>query len=372
MQIDLFDNAACVYYEEQEIDDALIDKITDNTVETWQPDRKQNERKNNTAQGKAAEEIFKGVLKKFFPNTISFKAYDDIRNDHLKKHAPFDFLVWETGKTDIGLIEQSIKNDIVNTKNDFVKLSDYTRKLCEESNVKIVEVKSTKVRDALKRGCNFNGDYNNRDEVLKLVNEIKRHDDIFCYPYYKRSDIAPDYSIYDYCNFVKSHERTLEGYTGEQLREKVIDLELAHQCCDIFVRVYIDKIARRGIVIGWIQREKLLDYSVDFKKMIQADKSERALYFAKNLRKVNGIESFPQIFVNNDIYAGQSIKSNDFVYASPFTRTNFYHKDKKCRYIRNVNENELIQYENEEAAKSEGRYINRCRSCFEIRVPQSN
>lgn len=200
MQIDLFDNAACVYYEEQEIYDALIDKITDNTVETWQPDRKQNERKNNTAQGKAAEEIFKGVLKKFFPNTIS----------------------------------------------------------------------------------------------------------------------------------------------------------------------------RRGIVIGWIQREKLLDYSVDFKKMIQADKSERALYFAKNLRKVNGIESFPQIFVNDDVYAGQSIKSNDFVYASPFTRTNFYHKDKKCRYIRNVNENELIQYENEEAAKSEGRYVNRCRSCFEIRMTQPN
>lgn len=330
MEIELFNHIVSAYYGESQIDYSVIDQITENTAETWQPNRETNERGSNTKQGKIAEEIVEQFLDQFFTNRISSKSYDEIRNDGFRKHAPFDFLIWETGTADISPIELSIQNDISNTPNQFVRLSNYTRRLCRDSNVKIVEVKSTKIRDAQKRDSGFNGNYDDQNEVLKLVNEIKRCDDIFCYPHFKRSAASVDYSIQDYCQYVKHQEAALAGLTGEQLRRRVIDLEVIHQCCDVFVRVYLDQKAKRGVVIGWMQRERLLDYNVSFKRMVQKNKSERALYFAKKLTEVEGIDLLDQVFTNNHQ-----------IYASPYTRTNFYHLRKDCKYIRNINEDNL-------------------------------
>lgn len=354
MEIELFNHIVSAYYGELRIDRSVIDQITDNTAETWQPDRENDERGSNTEQGKVAEEIVEQFVGQFFTNRISSKSYDEIRNDGFRKHAPFDFLIWETGATDISPIILSIQNDISNTPNQFVRLSEYTRRLCKESKVKIVEIKSTKIREAQKRDSGFNGNYDDPNEVLKLVNEIKRCDDIFCYPHFKRSDASEDYSMQDYCQYVKRREVSLANLTGEQLRRRVIDLEVVHQCSDVFVRVYLDQEAKRGFVIGWMQRERLLDYAVLFKKMVQRNKSERALYFAKNLTEVEGIDLLHQVFDNNQQ-----------IYASPYTRTNFYHLKKDCTYIRNVNEDDLIVFESEEAAISDGRYTSRCRNCFD-------
>lgn len=354
MKIELFDHIVEAYYGELHIDNSVIDRITNNTEETWQPDRETNERGSNTEQGKIAEEIVEQFLRRFFANRISLKSYDEIRNDRFEKHAPFDFLIWETGSADISQIECSIRNDITNTPDKFVRLSKDTRRLCKDRNVKIVEVKSTKIRNALKRDSGFNGKYDDQREVLKLVNEIKRCDDVFCYPHFKRCDPDINYSIDDYCQYAKSREGLLADLTGEQLRRRVIDLEVTHQCSDIFVRVYLDQEAKRGLVIGWMQREKLLDDAVVFKKMVQKNKSEKALYFAKNLAEVKGIDLLQQVFDNK-------LK----VYASPYTRTNFYHKRKDCKYINTVTEADLIVFESEEAAITDGRYTSRCRNCFE-------
>lgn len=354
MEIELYNHIVGAHYGELEIDDSVIGQITENTAETWQPDRETNERGNNTEQGKIAEEIVEQFLRQFYANRISSKSYDEIRNDGFTKHAPFDFLIWESGTADIAPIEIAIQNDISSTPNQFVRLSEYTRRLCRQSNVKIVEVKSTKIREALKRDSGFNGDYDDQAEVIKLINEIKRCDDVFCYPHFKRSDIAVNYSIDDYCQYVKRQDGSLANLTGEQLRRRVIDLEVTHQCSDIFVRVYLDQEQKRGFVIGWMQRERLLDYAVLFKKMVQRNKSERALYFAKNLSEVTGLDLIQQVFQN-----GQQ------VYASPFTRTNFYHKRKDCTYIRGVADADLIVFESEEEAITAGRYISRCRNCYE-------
>ena len=355
MEIKLFNHIVEAYYGDIHLDNSVIERITDNTVETWQPDRDIIERDNNTEQGKIAEEIVEKFIRQFFNNRLSLKSYDEIRNDEYKKHAPFDYLIWEKNITDISQIEKSIQNDIKNTPNHFVRVSDHTRRLCKNMNVKIVEVKSTKIRDALKRSSGFNGNYDDENEVLKLVNEIKRRDDVFCYPAFKRSDASEDYSIDDYCQYVKCRDASLDGLKGEELRRRVIDLEAVHQCSDIFVRVYLDPKAKRGIVIGWMQREKLLDYNVSFKKMVQKNKSERALYFAKNLSEVQGLDLLLDAFNNNETE----------IYASPYTQTNFYHKRKDCKYIKNVKETDLIIYTSEEDAKKGGRYTSRCRECFE-------
>lgn len=354
MEIELFDNIVGAYYGELDVDNSIINQIAVNTAETWQPAREKSERGSNTKQGKIAEEIVELFINRFLSNRISLKSYDEIRNDEFRKHAPFDFLIWKIGSVDIEQIEMSIQNDIANTPNQFVRLSEYTRRLCRNSNVKIVEVKSTKIRDSLKRDSEFNGNYDDKEEVIKLVNEIKHSDDVFCYPYYKRSDTSVDYSIHNYCQYVQHQETSLASLAGEQLRRSVIDLEVLHQCSDIFVRVYLDQEAKRGFVIGWMQREHLLDYAVLFKKMIKKNKSERALYFAKNLTEVVGMDLLQQVFTNH-------LK----VYASPYTRTNFYHQRRDCMYINNIQEEDLIVFESEETAISDGRYISRCKNYFE-------
>lgn len=353
MEIKMYDHTVGAYYGDLHVNNEMVNQITRNTAETWQPDRKEGERGRNTRQGKVAEEIVEKFMTSYFASELSMVAYDNIRNDNYEKHAPFDLLIWENGSTDIEPIEISIQRDISNTQNKFVRLSEYTRKLCRDSNVKIAEVKSTKIRDALKTGAGFNGNYDDPEEVIKLINEIKRRDDIFCYPFFKRSEAAVNYTISDYCLYAKEQEASLAPFAGETLRRRVIDLEMERQCCDVFIRVYIDFPAKRGFVIGWMQKERLLDYSVIFKRMRKENKSERALYFAKNLREVNGMDALLDLF-----------RKRLCVYASPYTRTNFYHKTKECQFLKNVNESDLIAFESEEEAIADGRYTNRCRFCF--------
>ena len=173
MQITLFDHIAGAYYGDMRMDDRIVEQIADHTEETWQPDRRDEERGSNTRQGKVAEEIVEQFFTLFFENKIAMKSYDDIRNDDFEKHAPFDFLIWKKGTIDIEPIVSSIQRDIDNTPNKFVRLSEYTRRLCKDANVKIAEVKSTQIREDLKRDSGFNGNYEDGNAVRKLINEIK-------------------------------------------------------------------------------------------------------------------------------------------------------------------------------------------------------
>lgn len=273
MDIRIVDHFVFADYGNTQVNNSIVNQIASHTTETWQPDRANAERGRNTRQGKIAEDIVESFIGEYFKSCISIKSYDEIRNDDFEKHAPFDFLLWETGKADISPIEASIRNDIASAQNRFVRLSENTRRLCRRSNVKIAEVKSTKIRDKLKQQASFENDYYDDRSVIRLVDTIKRTDDVFCYPHYKRSESNQNYSPEDYCSYVKSVEPSLENYNGEDLKRKVIDLEAEKQCCDIFIRVYVDTQADKGIVIGWIQKDRLLDNNVVFKRMNQPGKS---------------------------------------------------------------------------------------------------
>ncbi|MBQ9234467.1 MAG: hypothetical protein IJ167_10620 [Lachnospiraceae bacterium] len=353
MKIKVIDNVVFADYNELKVNNMIVNQIANHTVETWQPDRKSFEKGSNTRQGKIAEEIVEFFWQIYFGDYLFTKSYDEIRNDNYKKHAPFDFLIWKSAELDITPIEKAIRNDIDSTNNEFVKLSEYTRDLCKKKNVKIVEVKSTKIRDELKTQAHFEGDYKDTESVKKLISTIKRKDDVFCYPYYKRSETNHNYNFNDYCIYVKSMEPSLTGYDGEELKSKVLDIELEKQCCDIFVRVYLDSSANIGFVFGWMKRENLLDNEVIFKRMPKNNKSEDALYFTKNLQKAESIVNLPILF-----------GSDGFVYANPFTSTNFYHKNRDCRYLSRVMQCDLIVYRNENEAVSSGRFSQRCRDCF--------
>lgn len=323
-------------------------------AETWQPDRPKKERECNIEQGKIAEEITERFIRQYYSQELSLKTYDEIRNDDFKKHAPFDFLLWKTGTVNIAFIEEAIRQDIARTPNKFVKLSNVTRRLCRTLGVKIVEVKSTNIRNDLKVESDFTGDYDNVKSVQKLLETIRRKDDVFCYPKLKRRESDPGYCLDDYCREVQERFSEFDGCKGENLRRRVIAWECENQCCDIFVRVYLDRPAKKGFVIGWMQKEELLDDTVQFKRMRQKNKSELALYFAKNLGETKGIDCLAQAFG----------KPKQRVYANPYTPTNFYHKTDDCKFIRRVPKEELLIFDSEEAAIQNGRFINRCRECF--------
>lgn len=323
-------------------------------AETWQPDRPKKERECNIEQGKIAEEITEQFIRQYYSQELSLKTYDEIRNDDFKKHAPFDFLLWKTGTVNIAFIEEAIRQDIARTPNKFVKLSNVTRRLCRTLGVKIVEVKSTNIRNDLKVESDFTGDYDNVKSVQKLLETIRRKDDVFCYPKLKRRESDPGYCLDDYCREVQERFSEFDGCKGENLRRRVIAWECENQCCDIFVRVYLDRPAKKGFVIGWMQKEELLDDTVQFKRMRQKNKSELALYFAKNLGETKGIDCLAQAFG----------KPKQRVYANPYTPTNFYHKTDDCKFIRRVPKEELLIFDSEEAAIQNGRFINRCRECF--------
>lgn len=356
MQITLFDHIAGAYYGDLRMDDSIVEQIVEHTEETWQPDRRDEERGSNTRQGKVAEEIVEQFFLQFLEDKIAMKSYDDIRNDDFAKHAPFDFLIWKKGTVDIKPIVASIQRDIDNTPNKFIHLSEYTRRLCKDANVKIAEVKSTQIREDLKRNSGFSGNYEDGNEVRKLINEIKSKDDIFCYPYFTRSVSSRDYSMEDYCQLAKQQENSLNPFTGEKLRKMVLELEVIHQCCDVFIRVYLDLMAKRGFIIGWLGKEHLLDYEVRLKRMPKRGKSENALYFTKKLSEVEGIDTLPELF-----------EDGLAVYASPYTTTNFYHCKTDCKYIRNVKWEELKVFTSEEQARQDGRYTKRCLNCFDNR-----
>ena len=356
MEIQLINNTVFADYSELQVNDSIVNQITSHTAETWQPNRKTEERKNNTQQGKEAEEIVETFIKEQFNAKISLKSYDEIRNDDYEKHAPFDFLIWnseEVDEKDIARIETSVKNDIEASQGKFVSLSECTRGLCRKSNVKIAEVKSTNIRDKLKEKAGFTGNYADIVSVEKLVDVIKKADDIFCYPHYKRSETGDNYSIDDYCCYVKTREPSLAEYDGDELREKVIELEAKKQCCDIFIRVYVDSGAKKGFVIGWMQRERLLDYKVVFKRMSQPGKSEKALYFTKNLSETESLMNI-----------AEALEPNECVYASPYTTSNFYHRRRDCRFLADVKREDIIVFQSEKEAIDNKRYTQRCRNCF--------
>lgn len=214
MRLTLQNHIVCADYGQVHLDARVVGQIIDYTAETWQPDRPKKERECNIEQGKIAEEITEQFIRQYYSQELSLKTYDEIRNDDFKKHAPFDFLLWKTGTVNIAFIEEAIRQDIARTPNKFVKLSNVTRRLCRTLGVKIVEVKSTNIRNDLKVESDFTGDYDNVKSVQKLLETIRRKDDVFCYPKLKRRESDPGYCLDDYCREVLYFAKNLGETKG--------------------------------------------------------------------------------------------------------------------------------------------------------------
>lgn len=279
-------NVIFVKYSDTNCDNRVATQIANNTAQTWQENRGHQETLNNTIQGKVAEELFHLYLSESYPE-INMLSYDEIRNDNYRKHAPFDFLTWiEDCDTD-GIV-RAIQNDIFQSSY-YVRLSQRTKNLCRDENVKILEVKSTKIIDRHKRQCAFNpGDYDDLLKVKSLV-RIILNDDYLTYPHLCRKTTDDYYSATDYIELLQS--RFIEVRNEEEMRL----YELSEQLADAFVRIYIDEVAHIGFIVGWIDKQSFYNNAI-IKRMAQRGKSESALYFATSLNNGKSIDCFSTLF----------------------------------------------------------------------------
>lgn len=279
----------CIIYDFTEVESSkdTADLIAVNTVNTWQQWRGGEEKAKDTEQGKLAENAFIKFIHDNKSN-IKYVPYDDIRTDEFKKHAPFDGMVIKPGTEqtkEYFEIVAKINNEI--EQNSFGKISVDLRREMFSKGIYTVEIKSTKVNDKKRSKASFTG-YDDEDGIKRLIEAICV-DDFLTYPLYTRTG---EQTWDTYCTLAKRKNENLKPLEGDELSRAVKSNELANMD-DVYIRVYVDVIYKKLLILGYITKNDLLNPPY-IKKMLKWDKSENALYFAKNLksRKFIGELSF--------------------------------------------------------------------------------
>ena len=237
----------------------LIAKYTDNT---WQRFRKFSEKKNDTDQGKRAEEAVLIYLDK--EQNIVYIPYDDFRDDGFKKYAPFDGIAFNKTLNIkiVTKIIQKINNEIA--ASSYGDISSSLRKEIFDSGIRCIEIKSTKINS---KKLDKNG-------AIDFNKVLSNH--FLTYPLYTRTG---NFSLRDYVFFAK-RKMGLKGFLSyEELEKAVIDNERENSS-DIYIHVYMDD--KKYYLIGYITKE-LFFKIFEIRKLIKPRKSGRALYFVCGL-----------------------------------------------------------------------------------------
>lgn len=253
--------------------------IIDNTEETWQPNRTNEDKVKDTKNGKLAEDIIESYIKKNIKNII-YLSYDEFRSNNYKKHAPFDGILFNKD-TEKEKVKKYI--DIINlqiTNNQYGKIEDSLKTSLSDDGIYIVEIKSTRVNE-VRHYTNGSVDF---QKLLK--------DDFLEYPKYLRvDDNGTINSLEDYILFCKKHRGFI--CKEEECIEKII-MEEYHNMRHIYIRVYIDEIQDIGYILGYINKRNFVQ-NMKLKKMSQKGKSEKALYLSCSLHNAKDIDNFNEI-----------------------------------------------------------------------------
>lgn len=254
-----------------------VDKITKNTVQTWQPDRCTNETKQDTIQGKISENVVEKYFKTSFKDIV-FLSYDDIRNDDFKLHAPFDGLIFKKdtfNQVQLDKIKKLI-NENVRLYNGR-KISDNLRKILRDIGIHTLEVKSTKI--SAKRLFLSDKD---------RINEIKK-DDFFIYPYHLRKSLTVD-NFEKYVQFVENKfPEHFQSLSKKEIVSKILNNEYKNSN-DIIVRIYTDIENNKFYLMGYMPNIDILK-NQNIKRFFKEGKSDSALYFARPISEGKSIDS---------------------------------------------------------------------------------
>lgn len=248
-----------------------IQTITENTAETWQPNRTTIEKEKDTKIGKLAENIISSYIKANIPQ-IHYLSYDKFRTDNSIIHAPFDGLLF-SNNVDTIILDELIC-EINNTKDKFGKITNDLKDKILNNHIYITEIKSTRVTPRHKT--------NNNIDLNKILN-----DDFLSYPKFTRYDKNNKINnLQDYLAFVNSSG----FFYNEQTLKEIEKANMSH----IYVRIYIDEEAQIAYIIGVISRDTFIK-NMTIKKMVQYNKSEKALYLSTPLTNGANIDALAKL-----------------------------------------------------------------------------
>jgi hypothetical protein len=252
-------------------------KIGYYTKNTWQPERSDQEKINNTKDGKLAEKSVEKVLEEL---GINYCSYDSFRTDNFHKHAPFDGLIY-SNYSQLRKYISEINLEVQKGKNG--KVSSNLLDKMIKNKVYPVEIKSTKIArrhtDGIPEHCS------REDAFLIKSNNIIKKDDFLTYPYFIRSSDQEFVDLNWYYEFVRN-----SWYSNIYVREKLpkdftLDELIAFerdQQSFFHIRVYQENDI--FYVLCFIDRNNFFNsHKLVIKKLFQEGKSEKAVYFTKSL-----------------------------------------------------------------------------------------
>src|SRR3990167_2336621 len=206
-------------------------KIVENTANTWQLGRSNEEKASDTSLGKIAEKVFKEFIIQNFLN-YKYLSYDEFRSNNF-----------------------------------------------ESNGIYTVEIKSTRVAERHKR--TGSSDQN--------ISSIIMSDDFLEYPKYLRVDEFDKINnLMDYINFCKTY-RSFNCLSNSECILKMRNEEQINMRF-FYVRIYIDISTRKAYIVGYIDKN-FFSQNFTLKKMVQAGKSEKALYLSLPLNNAKELST---------------------------------------------------------------------------------
>ncbi len=260
----------------QEIYDT-VEKIVDNTANTWQKGRTREEMYHDTLQGKLAEDMYADFIKFYQPEqTILYLSYDDFREDGFEKHAPIDGILYLSGNKWLQNGLNIINNDVQN--NQYGKVSPNTLSYLKSKGLYTVEVKSSRVPDKDYNGISKQA-FRKAHQQQQLISNLRKRD-FFVYPEFSRTIGKKVHNFNDYCKYVVEYHSQFAGLSKQELIREIVIKELETKC-DIYTRIFMDWNTTESI-IGYITGYALgTDFFIEPRiiNMSRKDKSENALYY---------------------------------------------------------------------------------------------
>ena len=278
----VLDAAICPVPDDSEIDFTIIDSIVKNTHNTWQKARSRNELYQNTVMGKRAEFAFEKLISETCVS--KFLSYDKFREDHFKKHAPFDGLLFSPD------LDESIIDSLVAQINNEIRKGNYSgsisshlRKQLEEKNIFTVEIKSSHIKQNELRGVsqNFPRSLQDKKTIIRNINQR----DYFIYPHYLRSSNSVS-TFYEYAELERNKQPDLNSLGNQRALAKLLRIEYEN-ACTIYTRLYFDDKCREIYVPGYLLKEQFFREPIICK--MPGKKSGSAVYFIHSITEGNTV-----------------------------------------------------------------------------------
>lgn len=275
------DFVICSVPADSELDMIEVNNIISHTHNTWQHDRSVREIQENTMQGKRAEIVIERLLAE--NSMLRFLAYDKLRNDNFRKHAPFDGIVYRYGIPENILNETILRvnEDVKNSVGDSGIISVATREYMEEQGIYTMEIKSS----LLQNSRDYRGMVHKEKEARThadyevLCRYIKGFYDYFVYPHYCRDNLNIS-SFYEYTRYVRSIYNGFSKDKQDFLYE-LMKIEFDN-ACDIYTRVFFDVLTDEILVPGYIIKSRFFE-EPRIRKM-PSPKSRNAIYYMYHMK----------------------------------------------------------------------------------------